>query len=149
MKARIGAACARAGRDSGEVRLLPVSKTVDEDRIRMAYRAGLRAFGENKVQEARAKAEAMADLAVDWSVIGHLQTNKAKYVARFAAEFQALDSLKVAEALDRRLQHEGRSLDVLYRSTVPARPRNTALRPKTHAPSCGNCRPSLRSRFAA
>lgn len=112
VRARIAAACARAGRDPAEVRLLPVSKTVEEPRIRMAHAAGLSEFGENKVQEARVKAEAMADLGIAWSVIGHLQTNKAKYVARFAAEFQALDSLKGAEALDRRLQIEGRSLDV-------------------------------------
>lgn len=112
VRARIVAACARARRDPAGVRLLPVSKTVEEQRIRMAHAAGLTAFGENKVQEAREKAEAMADLPIAWSVIGHLQTNKAKYVARFAAEFQALDSLKVAEALDRRLQAEGRSLDV-------------------------------------
>lgn len=55
----------------------------------------------------------MSDLVdLQWSVIGHLQTNKAKVVARFASEFQALDSLRLAEALDRRLQIEGRSLDV-------------------------------------
>jgi len=112
VRARIAAACKRAGRDPAEVRLLPVSKTVEEARIRMAHAAGLSRFGENKVQEAREKAEAMADLPIAWSVIGHLQTNKAKYVARFAAEFQALDSLRVAEALDRRLQIEGRALDV-------------------------------------
>ncbi|MFN3747009.1 MAG: YggS family pyridoxal phosphate-dependent enzyme [Hyphomicrobiaceae bacterium] len=112
VRARIAAACARAGRDPAEVRLLPVSKTVEEARIRLAHAAGLSEFGENKVQEAREKAEAMADLPIAWSVIGHLQTNKSKYVARFAAEFQALDSLKVAEALDRRLQIEGRALDV-------------------------------------
>lgn len=112
VRARIAAACHRAGRDPGHVRLLPVSKTVEETRIRMAYAAGVNEFGENKVQEALAKAEAMADLPIAWSIIGHLQTNKAKYVARFAVEFQALDSLKVAEALDRRLQIEGRALDV-------------------------------------
>lgn len=112
VKTRIAAACRRVGREASSVRLLPVSKTVDERRIRLAFEAGCRAFGENKVQEARAKAEAMADLDIAWSVIGHLQTNKAKYVARLAAEFQALDSLKAAEALDRRLQIEGRSLDV-------------------------------------
>jgi pyridoxal phosphate enzyme (YggS family) len=112
VRARIAAACARAARGPAEVRLLPVSKTVEEARIRMAHAAGLSEFGENKVQEAREKAAAMADLPIAWSVIGHLQTNKAKYVARFAAEFQALDSLKVAEALDRRLQIEGRALDV-------------------------------------
>jgi len=112
VRARIAAACARAGRDPAGGRLLPVSKTVEEARIRMAHAAGLSEFGENKVQEAQRKAEAMADLPIDWSVIGHLQTNKAKHVARFAAEFQALDSLKVAGAIDRRLQIEGSSLDV-------------------------------------
>lgn len=71
-------------------------------------------LGENKVQEAQRKSQALIDLAdLRWSVIGHLQTNKAKLVARFASEFQALDSLRVAEALDRRLQQEGRALDVL------------------------------------
>jgi pyridoxal phosphate enzyme (YggS family) len=110
---RIADACVRVGRDPACVRLLPVSKTVDEARIRLSYAAGCRQLGENKVQEAYRKWEAMADLAdLRWSVIGHLQTNKAKLVARFAAEFQALDSLRVAEALDRRLQAEGRSLDV-------------------------------------
>lgn len=110
---RITAACQRAGRDPSSVRLLPVSKTVDESRIRMAYAAGCRQLGENKVQEAHSKWEAMSDLAdLQWAVIGHLQTNKAKFVARFAQEFQALDNLRVAEALDRRLQEAGRSLDV-------------------------------------
>ena len=110
---RIDAACARAGRDPSGVRLLPVSKTVDEARMRAAVVAGMTEFGENKVQEAKAKAAALADLpGLRWSVIGHLQTNKAKDVAAFAAEFQALDSLRLAEALDRRLQAAGRSLDV-------------------------------------
>lgn len=112
--ARMAAACQRAGRDADSVRLLPVSKTVDEARIRLAYAAGCRQLGENKPQEAHLKWEAMADLPdLRWSVIGHLQTNKAKLVARCASEFHALDSLRVAEALERRLQAEGRSLHVL------------------------------------
>ena len=110
---RIAAACRRVGRDPGEVELLPVSKTVPAERLRLAYVAGARKLGENKVQEAREKAQALSDLAdLRWAVIGNLQTNKAKYVARFAHEFHALDRLKVAEELDRRLQKEGRSLDV-------------------------------------
>jgi len=114
VRARIAAACQRVGRDPASVRLLPVSKTKGEATIRLAYAAGCREFGENKPQEAYRKWEAMADLTdLRWSVIGHLQTNKAKLVARCAAEFQALDSLRVAEALDRRLQAEGRALDVL------------------------------------
>jgi len=111
--ARIAAACTRSGRDPAEVRLLPVSKTKPEATLRLAYAAGCRQLGENKPQEAYGKWEALADLSdLQWSVIGHLQTNKAKLVARFASEFQALDSLRVAEALERRLQVEGRALDV-------------------------------------
>ena len=113
IRTRIDAACRAAGRNPLEVRLLPVSKTVDEARLRAAYAIGLRELGENKVQEALGKSEAMADLIdLRWVLIGHLQTNKAKYAARFASEFQALDSLRVAEALERRLQAEGRGLDV-------------------------------------
>jgi len=114
LHARIVAACAKVGRDPASVRLLPVSKTVPEARLRNAYAAGCRALGENKVQEAHRKWQVMSDLPdLRWAIIGHLQTNKAKLVAEFASEFQALDSLRVAEALDKRLQSLGRSLDVL------------------------------------
>ena len=110
---RIAAACQRVGRSPQQVRLLPVSKTKPEATLRLAYEAGCHMMGENKAQEAHGKWEAMRDLAdLRWSIIGHLQTNKAKLVARFASEFQALDNLRIAEALERRLQIEGRSLDV-------------------------------------
>lgn len=110
---RVDAACRAAGRDPAEVRLLPVSKTHAPTLIRQVYDAGARLFGENKVQEAAEKAEAFAEVPdLEWAVIGHLQTNKAKQVAAFAAEFHALDSIKIAEALDRRLHAAGRSLDV-------------------------------------
>ena len=109
---RIDSAARKAGRDPSEIRLLPVSKTVSESRIRNALAAGCTRLGENKVQEAARKHEALADTPAEWAIIGHLQTNKAKDVAAFASEFQALDRLKVAEALDRRLQTHGRSLDV-------------------------------------
>ena len=112
--ARIAAACAKAGRHPASVRLLPVSKTVSAERIRNAHAAGCRMLGENKVQEAHRKWQALSDLPdLRWAIIGHLQTNKAKQLAEFASEFQALDSLRVAGALDKRLQALGRSLDVL------------------------------------
>ncbi len=113
VQARIDAACARVGRDPASVRLLPVSKTQPGASVRLAHAAGCRLLGENKPQEAYGKWQATQDLPdLRWSVIGHLQTNKAKLVARFASEFQALDSQRVAEALERRLQAEGRALDV-------------------------------------
>lgn len=112
VRMRIDGALYRTGRERGEVRLLPVSKTVTEDRIRLAVAAGCTLLGENKIQEAKRKWRNLSDLDVRWSVIGHLQTNKAKDVAEFAAEFQALDNIRAAEALDRRLQAVGRKLDV-------------------------------------
>jgi len=112
VKQRIADTCKRIGRDPSSVRLLPVTKTVPAERLRIAFAAGCHEMGENKIQEAREKSEALRDLNIKWSIIGHLQTNKAKYLARFANEFQALDSLKVAEELDKRLQSEGRAIDV-------------------------------------
>lgn len=113
VRARIDAAARRAGREPGDIRLLPVSKTVPAERLRLAYAAGCRFLGENKVQEAHEKSEALADLeGLKWSVIGHLQRNKARYVARFASEFQALHTVRLAEMLERRLEIEDRTLDV-------------------------------------
>ena len=130
VQARITAACLRVGRDPASVRLLPVSKTKPESSLRLAHAAGCTLLGENKVQEAYRKWEGMRDLTdLHWSVIGHLQTNKAKLVAKFASEFQALDSLRVAEALDRRLQAEGRSLDVFVQVNTSGEASKYGLEP--------------------
>ena len=80
-------------------------------------------MGENKVQEIRDKQAELADRAVQWVMIGHLQSNKAKDIARLASEVQSLDRLSLAQALDRHLQTEQRSLDVLSTTT-----RNVAFR---------------------
>ncbi|MFT4201935.1 YggS family pyridoxal phosphate-dependent enzyme [Gordonia sp. (in: high G+C Gram-positive bacteria)] len=112
VRTRIDAAARAADRDPSDVRLLPVSKTVEADRLRNAVAAGCDWLGENKVQEAKRKHGELADTGVKWAVIGHLQTNKAKDVAAIADEFQALDSMRVAEALDRRLTMVERTLDV-------------------------------------
>ena len=130
IQARINAACAACGRNPTEVRLLPVSKTVPAERLHFAYDAGIRLLGENKVQEAYDKWQALSALdGLQWAVIGHLQSNKVKYVARFAAEFQALDSLDIAEALDRRLQQEGRSLDVFIQINTSDEPQKYGIAP--------------------
>ena len=130
VQAKISAAALAAGRLPADVRLLPVSKTVPEDRVRLAVAAGCRTLGENKVQEAKRKSENLADLGVAWSVIGHLQTNKARDVAAFATEFQALDSLRAAAALDRRLQAAGRALDVYVQVNTSAEPQKYGLPPE-------------------
>lgn len=112
VRERIAAACRRCGRSADDVRLLPVTKTVPADVLRFAYTAGISDFGENKLQEAREKQMALDDLPIRWSIIGHLQTNKVKYATRFASEFHALDSVRLADELNCRLEASGRDLDV-------------------------------------
>lgn len=119
---RIADACARAGRAPGSVVLLPVSKTFDVDAIREAMALGLNRFGENKTQEIRQKAAALAGQGLEWVLIGHLQTNKSKDAARDATEVQSLDRPDLAEALHRRLLNEGRTLDVLVQVKTSAEP---------------------------
>ncbi|MBB1592572.1 YggS family pyridoxal phosphate-dependent enzyme [Achromobacter sp. UMC46] len=119
---RIAQACARAGRAPDSVVLLPVSKTFDVDAIREAMALGLTRFGENKTQEIRQKAAALAGQGLEWVLIGHLQTNKSKDAARDATEVQSLDRPDLAEALHRRLLNEGRTLDVLVQVKTSAEP---------------------------
>ena len=83
---------------------------------------GLTRFGENKTQELRQKAAALAGQGVQWVLIGHLQTNKAKDAARDATELQSLDRADLAEALHRRLVNEGRTLDVLVQVKTSSEP---------------------------
>ena len=125
----IGQACARAGRDPASVALLPVSKTFSVEDIRQAQALGLTRFGENRLQEVREKAELMGELAPQWVVIGNVQTNKARDVVRHAAELQTLDRLELAEALERRLQAAGRTLDALVQVKTATEPSKHGLAP--------------------
>lgn len=130
MRARIEHVALNAGRDPGSVSLLPVSKTFGEPVIREAMACGLYRFGENKVQEIVAKQQALSDSPAKWVMIGHLQTNKARDVARYACEIQSLDRLSLATALERRLQTEGRSIDALVQVKTSPEPSKYGMDPK-------------------
>jgi len=99
---RIATACERAGRSPGEVTLVAVTKTVDAASIEAAFKAGIRHFGENRVQEAKPKIEQLARLKaeVTWHMVGHLQTNKAKTASAIFDIIHSVDSLRLAEILD-------------------------------------------------
>jgi pyridoxal phosphate enzyme (YggS family) len=112
VRARMEAAAKRAGRDPGKVRLVAVSKTVDLERIREAIEAGVDSLGENYVQEAHKKIEAL-EQKVSWHFIGHLQSNKAKVAARLFDWVHSVDSLKLAEELSRAGKLQNRVLPVL------------------------------------
>jgi hypothetical protein len=132
--ARISAACARAGRDPSEVRLIAVSKGQPVEAIEALYRLGHRDFGENYVQELVAKAERLTGLGesrassssgetsrgIRWHLIGHLQTNKAKQVVPWVYRVHSVDSAKLATDLSRRQTalFPGRTLSVLLQVNI-------------------------------
>lgn len=119
VRRRIAEAARRAGRRAEEIALMAVSKTHPPERIREVYAAGLRLFGENRVQEFAGKAAALADLlGVDWHMIGHLQTNKAGRAAELFGAVDSVDSVKLAEKLDATARNLGKKLGVLIEINV-------------------------------
>lgn len=109
---------------------MAVSKTHEASAVAEAHAAGARLFGENRVQELVEKAETSTDLDdLRWAVIGPLQSNKVGKVVQLADEFHALDTLKIADALDRRLQERGRSLDVFIQVNSSGEEQKSGLDP--------------------
>ena len=100
VRGAIARAARDAGRDPGEIGLIAVSKTVPPERVREAWAAGQRLFGENRAQELLAKMPALADLDLAWHFIGHVQGNKARAVAEAAALIHSVDRLDLARRLD-------------------------------------------------
>ncbi|MBI4264148.1 MAG: YggS family pyridoxal phosphate-dependent enzyme, partial [Acidobacteria bacterium] len=113
VRERIAAAARSAGRDPASVRLVAVSKTFPLDRIREAYAAGQRDFGENRVQEALQKIAISSDLEIRWHLLGHLQTNKARKAGAAFATIQSVDSLELLGKLDAAAGEAGRSPELL------------------------------------
>jgi PLP dependent protein len=114
---RIAAAAHRAGRDPSSVRLVTVTKTVDHDRIREAIAAGAAILGENRVQEAKEKIEALGKVA-SWHLIGHLQTNKAKYAVKLFDLIHSVDTLELAKEIDKHAAKAGKVQDVLIEVSI-------------------------------
>ncbi|MFM9149356.1 MAG: YggS family pyridoxal phosphate-dependent enzyme [Solirubrobacterales bacterium] len=110
---RIAEAALAAGRDPGEVRLLLATKTVGPERIRVAIEAGADLVGENRVQEVRPKYEALADLEYERHFIGHLQSNKVNALVPYVSCIESLDRLSLADRLQKRLEREGETMEVL------------------------------------
>jgi pyridoxal phosphate enzyme (YggS family) len=109
---RMERAARRVGRDPGEIKLVAVSKTVEPARIKEAIEAGVSILGENYVQEAQKKIEEIGQ-SVSWHFIGHLQSNKSKYAVRLFDMIHSLDSIPLAEELNRRAEQADRRVRVL------------------------------------
>ena len=113
VRRRIEAAAHGVRRSSRDITLIAVSKTVEAERVRAAAAAGHLAFGENRVQEALAKIEALADLTIEWHLIGHLQSNKARRAAAAFACIHSVDSPDLLQRLDRAAAEAGRRPRIL------------------------------------
>jgi PLP dependent protein len=113
VRERIAAACARSGRAPDSVRLLAISKTFPPECVREAHETGLRDFGENRVQEAKAKRPALADLNITWHLVGHLQSNKATTARELFHWVHSVDSFRLAQKLDQTAAQESGRLPVL------------------------------------
>lgn len=130
VRAEIDDAALAAGRDPSSVRLLPVSKYHSPEQIREAHAAGYSLFGENRVQEMAAKHAELAGEGIGFAVIGPVQSNKAKPVAELAAELQSLESLSLAEKLNRRCEALGRRLPVLVQLNTSGEPQKSGIAPE-------------------
>ena len=117
VEARIQAACDRAGRKREEVTLIAVSKTKPVEVLQEAYDLGVRVFGENKVQELTAKYETLPG-DIHWHMIGHLQTNKVKYIIDKAELIHSVDSLKLAETIEKEAEKRNLIAKILVEVNV-------------------------------
>jgi pyridoxal phosphate enzyme (YggS family) len=132
VRERIAAAAHRAGRHPDEITLMAVSKTFAPQQIREAYAAGLRVFGENRVQEFAGKAEALRDLtAVEWHMIGHMQTNKAAKAVELFTAVDSVDSLRLAEKLNTSARQLGKKLGALVEINVGGEAAKSGVSPES------------------
>ena len=112
MEERVAAACVRANRDRSEVTLIAVSKTKPVEDLKVIYDAGIRQFGENKVQELTGKIPEMAQ-DIDWHLIGHLQRNKVKYIIDKVKLIHSVDSYRLAEEINIQAKKKGVIANIL------------------------------------
>ena len=114
---KIQSACRRAGRNRSEVTLVAVSKTKPAATLQEAYDLGVRVFGENKVQEIREKYQVLPK-DIEWHMIGHLQTNKVKYIVDKVRLIHSVDSLRLAEVIEKEAEKQDRIVDILLEVNV-------------------------------
>lgn len=130
IRERIATACQKAGRSSLEVTLVAVTKTFPADKIREAVAAGVSDIGENYVQELLGKRETLEGEPIRWHFIGHLQSNKAKYVARWLHLIHAVDSIGLARELDKRAAIAQRTVELLVEVNTTNESSKFGIRPE-------------------
>lgn len=115
---RIEVTCKKAGRNPNDITLIAVSKTVESPKVREALEAGIDNLGENRVQELIKKYEDLKDTDIKWHMIGHLQKNKVKYIIDKTVLIHSVDSLSLAEEIDKRAKNRGLVANVLIELNI-------------------------------
>lgn len=130
IRMHIDNACRRCNRSPDSVRLVAVSKKVPPEKIREALDAGITILGENYIQEMRGKIEALGGAGA-WHFIGHLQSNKAKYVVELCDLIHSVDSLHLAASLDVAAEKKGRIMPVLVQVNISGEESKHGINPRT------------------
>lgn len=126
---RIEQACERAGRKSTEIELVLVTKGVESARIQEVYDLGHRSFGENKVQELTGKKELLPK-DIKWHFIGHLQTNKAKFLVKQVVLIHSCDRIELAQELEKQAEKTGETVDLLLQVNASGESTKHGFRPE-------------------
>lgn len=129
VKRRVEEAAKKAGRNPEDVLILAVSKTIDVPRIKEAVQCGLNSLGENRVQEIMDKYEPMGE-GINWHLIGHLQTNKVKYIIDKVCLIHSVESLKLAEEINKKAEKAGIIMDILVEVNISDEESKFGIKPE-------------------
>ncbi len=130
LKSKIKAVCQRCGRDENEIKIVAVSKTFPAEYILELFGSGHKDFGENRVQELIKKKDEIRNVPINWHLVGHLQTNKVKYISNFVYLIHSVDSFKLAEEIDKYAKKNNRIIDVLVQVNTSNEPQKSGIEPE-------------------
>jgi hypothetical protein len=138
LKSDISSVCRKCGRDENEIKIVAVSKTFSAEYILELYSAGHTDFGENKVQELAAKSKELKNNNINWHLVGHLQTNKVKYIVDFVKLIHSVDSLKLALEIDKYAKKSQKVVDVLVQVNTSSEDQKSGTEPENAENLCGS-----------
>lgn len=128
--------CTKTGRNFNDIMIVAISKTFPVEDIRMLYELGHIHFGENKVQELKEKHQSLADTKIKWHLVGHLQTNKVKYIAPFITLIHSVDNIKLALEINKYAQKLNRTIDILVQVNTSKEPQKSGVSPSETKTLC-------------
>lgn len=136
LKSNIKSVCQRCGRDENDIRIVAVSKTFSAEHILELFSAGHTDFGENRVQELAAKRDELKNKNINWHLVGHLQTNKVKYIIDFVKLIHSVDSYKLALEINRNAEKNQKVIEVLVQVNTSGEDQKSGAEPEDTVKLC-------------